>query len=350
MRTGAVAAAPAATIWAALDALSVDRGIRIPATYDLAAIEDSEAILAWDVDLPSDHPIAWLRVVRAVRRGARLVAAGKVPAGPVERTAVALDLDAGAEALRGALSPDGPAVVLFDAGAVAGPSGLETLARLSELAGSLKARLVPLGRGGNERGVHELESALGRPAGHDLGGVWTGLADGGYEALFLAGPAPDLETRKPRFLVCQDTHWSRNAERADVVLPAAAFAEAGGTWVNTEGRVRTYAPAVPSPGGAKPDRTILAEIARRMGRPILAGPDAPAILREIRGRVPALAGYDPEKAREQPFFLGERGPGEARSRPAARPLAAEPEFSGDILRGYDPVARSRAFAKMRRVR
>lgn len=408
IKTGAVSVAPAPEIEIALDAFAAAHGTRIPANRDLAEIEKCGSILAWDIDLPGDHPISWLKVVRAVRRGAGLVAAGKVPAGPLGQDAIRLDigsgpgravaalasaiLEAGAslrvdadgfDDFRSALgerraSPRGtnrafieaasllasgrPTVILFDIGAAAGPSGPETLAWLWNIALLAGARLFPLGRRANARGVHELERTIGYPAvRRGLESVREGIAARAFEALYLAGPLPDVGDRKPPFLVCQDTHWSRNAERADVVLPAAAFAEAGGTWVNTEGRVRTRDPAVPCPGAARPDRDILEGLAVRMGLPDFPRQDAAAILREICGRVPSLAGYDPAASAERAFFLRDDPPTKPRFIPIAPPPGAgarrsaskpaqEPGIRGDALRGYDPVAGNRGYARIGRIR
>ncbi|MCK7478584.1 MAG: hypothetical protein M0C28_15260 [Candidatus Moduliflexus flocculans] len=106
------------------------------------------------------------------------------------RDPAAKDAFAAAAAL---LASRGPAVVLFDAGSVAGPAGLETLGWLRNIALLIGGRLVALGRGANERGVHELERALGpRRPGRDLEDVRDGLGEFTADALYLAGPASDL--------------------------------------------------------------------------------------------------------------------------------------------------------------
>jgi predicted molibdopterin-dependent oxidoreductase YjgC len=403
-RAGAVDASPEPSLELAIDAFAATNGGRVPAARGLAEIGTCGSVLAWDIDLAADHPIAWVEVVRAVRRGAGLVVAGRAPSGPIGLSAVELDLgpgavtaaaDLAAAVLRGHAAPPAeasgfdefkktvgrrpggtrvaksafaaaaalltsrkPAVVLFDAGSVAGPAGPETLGWLWNIALLTGGRLVALGRGANERGVHELELALGPAASRkSLKEVRDGLEEFTADALYLAGPAPDLGDRKPSFLVCQDTHWSRNAERADVVLPSAAFAECGGTWINTEGRVRTYPAACPPPGAARPDREILIALAGRMGRTDLAGRDPAGILAEIVARVPRLSGYDPAEP-DRAFFLREGPSGEprfaavapapARARcAAAGPVAASAPRS-EVLRGYDPVAANRGYARLRR--
>jgi formate dehydrogenase alpha subunit len=405
MDRAAVATAAPGSIWSALEALAEARGGGVPPGRELSEIEECGSVLAWDIDLQVDHPIAGLKVVKAIRRGARFVAAGTASA-RLSRAAATLDVRAGSEAATGAglatallrtgvaaagydgfedlkkSCPDGtavsdadahafqaaaeilasnkPAAILFDAGAARGPSGPDTLAWLWNIALLLGARLFPLGCGGNERGIHELERALGFPAsGKGWETLRAGLEKRAFQALYLAGPAPDLEDRKPPFVVFQGTHWSRNAEAADVVLPAAAFAEAGGTWVNTEGRIRTFPAAIPCPGAARTDGDIFAALARKMGHPGLGQPEAAAVFREIRARIPALAHYEPGggdegefPARGGPFGTTRFVPVQFSSgsaTPASRgAILLKVRYSGDGLRGFDPLAKSRGYAKVRK--
>ncbi|MDA1241315.1 MAG: formate dehydrogenase subunit alpha, partial [Chloroflexi bacterium] len=68
------------------------------------------------------------------------------------------------------------------------------------------------------------------------------------------------------FLVVQDIFMHETAEIADVVLPAASFAEKYGTFTNSERRVQLVRPFAAAPGEARPDWEITAEIARRVLR------------------------------------------------------------------------------------
>ena len=71
--------------------------------------------------------------------------------------------------------------------------------------------------------------------------------------------------KKLEFLVVMDIFLSETAQLADVVLPAASFAEKDGTFTNTERRVQLVRRAVPPPGEAMPDWEILCGLAERMG-------------------------------------------------------------------------------------
>lgn len=97
----------------------------------------------------------------------------------------------------------------------------------------------------------------------------------GIKAMFLVGEnplvsEPDLITvengiKNLEFLVISDIFFTKTCERADIVLPAACYAEKDGTVTNTERRVQKLHKAVDPPGIAKPDWQIITEIADLMG-------------------------------------------------------------------------------------
>jgi formate dehydrogenase alpha subunit len=91
------------------------------------------------------------------------------------------------------------------------------------------------------------------------------------------------------FLVVQDIFLSETAQIADVVLPAAAFAERDGTYTNTERRVQMVRQALVAPGEARPDWQIIAEISSRLGYP-MSYPDSSAIQDEVASLVPIYGG------------------------------------------------------------
>ena len=67
------------------------------------------------------------------------------------------------------------------------------------------------------------------------------------------------------FLVVTDLFMTDTAELADVVFPAAAWAEVDGTQTNTERRIQRLRAAVPPQGEAMPDWWITSQLAQRMG-------------------------------------------------------------------------------------
>ncbi|WP_409560597.1 NADH-quinone oxidoreductase subunit NuoG [Hyphomicrobium sp. MC8b] len=170
-----------------------------------------------------------------------------------------------AEVLKAATKP----MVIVGEGAFARPDGLAVL--------SLAARILLAASAGKEaswNGFNVLHTAAGRVAGLDLGFVpekggkdTSGILGPDTEFLYLLGADEcDLSKLSPKaFVVYQGTHGDKGAERADVILPGAAYTEKNATYANTEGRVQQTAKAVFPPGNAKEDWTILRALSQRAG-------------------------------------------------------------------------------------
>jgi predicted molibdopterin-dependent oxidoreductase YjgC len=79
------------------------------------------------------------------------------------------------------------------------------------------------------------------------------------------------------FILLQDIFLNETAEYADIILPAASFAEKRGTFTNSDRRVQLVREAVRAPGLARPDWEILSDLAKRveskLGRKVSAGFD-----------------------------------------------------------------------------
>ena len=67
------------------------------------------------------------------------------------------------------------------------------------------------------------------------------------------------------FLVVQDIFLNESCRYADVILPAACFAEKDGVFTNSDRRVQRVRKAVEPPGEARADWQILVELMRRAG-------------------------------------------------------------------------------------
>ena len=67
------------------------------------------------------------------------------------------------------------------------------------------------------------------------------------------------------FIVVQDLFMTETAKMADVVLPAASFAEVDGTYTNSERRVQRVRKAIDPPGQARADWEIVMDLGARMG-------------------------------------------------------------------------------------
>jgi NADH-quinone oxidoreductase subunit G len=146
---------------------------------------------------------------------------------------------------------------LVGQGALTRPDGAAVLAAVAKAAASTGA----LVDGWN--GFSVLHTAAARVGGLDIGFVpgdgglkAAAMADGGVDLLFLLG-ADEVDVEPGPFVVYIGTHGDRGAQRADVILPGAAYTEKSGIYVNTEGRVQMAGRAAFPPGDAREDWAIL---------------------------------------------------------------------------------------------
>jgi formate dehydrogenase major subunit len=144
---------------------------------------------------------------------------------------------------------------------------------------------------------------LPRRPGKPATEVWENILKGNIHALYVFGEDPALADtniahvqealKEVDFLVVQDIFLTDTAKMADVVLPAACFAEKDGTFTCTERRVQRVRKAVDPPGEAKPDWWIFSELAGRMGYEMRYS-KAEDIFEEVRQLLPQYRGitYD----------------------------------------------------------
>ncbi len=120
--------------------------------------------------------------------------------------------------------------------------------------------------------------------------------DGKLKGLIVIGEDPVVTDPDQNFerraldaldllVVCELT-MTETARLAHVVLPAASFAEKGGTFTNCERRVQRVHAAIAPPGTARTDWQILAAIAGRLGSHALDWPDAEAVFDEMAALTP----------------------------------------------------------------
>jgi len=129
--------------------------------------------------------------------------------------------------------------------------------------------------------------------------VANAILKGDIKGLYVMGENPMLSEphlehmkqalEKLEFLVVQDIFLSETAWLADVVFPAAAFAEKDGSFTNTERRIQRVRQAVLPPGEAKPDWEIISVLAEKMGQP-LGYHGANQITEEIASLTPIYGG------------------------------------------------------------
>ncbi len=96
------------------------------------------------------------------------------------------------------------------------------------------------------------------------------------------------------FLVVQDIFLTETAEKADVVLPAASFAEKDGTNTNSERRVQRVRKAVEPVGDSKADWEIVMDLSNKMGYE-MKYESAEDVMKEIQELTPSYKGISYER-------------------------------------------------------
>lgn len=185
---------------------------------------------------------------------------------PLAMADAAIGSGAFAKAFRAAKRP----IVVVGTAALARPDGQAILREAAKL-----ALVGEREEGWN--GLAVLHTAAGRVGGLDVGFVPgpNGLTvaemvdaagSGALDILFLFG-ADEIDTRRlgKAFVVYIGSHGDAGAERADVVLPGAAYTEKHGTLVNTEGRAQRLKRAGFPPGEAREDWAILRALTEALG-------------------------------------------------------------------------------------
>ena len=157
-------------------------------------------------------------------------------------------------------------MIVVGQGALSRADGLSLLghaARLADMVGAVSP---------DWNGFGVIHTAAARVGGLDLGFV---PGEGGMDAaamltdadvLFLLGADElDMTRRTSGFTVYIGTHGDIGAHHADVILPAAAYTEKSGTYVNTEGRVQMANRAGFAPGDAREDWAIIRALSDVLG-------------------------------------------------------------------------------------
>jgi assimilatory nitrate reductase catalytic subunit len=137
--------------------------------------------------------------------------------------------------------------------------------------------------------------------------------DGGVRALLVLGSNPAISAPRAShigerldaldFLMVSDFFLSETAERADVVLPSAQWAEEEGTTTNLEGRVLYRQRAMAPPEGVRTDLEMLSALGERLGYGDKFPFEPEAIFQELRrasaGGAADYAGISYERIRRE---------------------------------------------------
>jgi len=147
-------------------------------------------------------------------------------------------------------------VVIIGQGALTGKDGEAVLEAAKKLTENTNSKFMVL------------HTAAGRVGGMDIGFT----TDGGMinaldkaEVIYNLG-ADELDIDAGPFVIYQGSHGDRGAHRADVILPAAAYTEESGIFVNTEGRPQMAQRAGFAPGDARENWAILRALSAELGK------------------------------------------------------------------------------------
>jgi NADH-quinone oxidoreductase subunit G len=161
---------------------------------------------------------------------------------------------------RAALASAGTAqtggVVIVGQNAISEADGEAVLANAMALAERIGGKLLVL------------HTAAARVGALDVGAVTEGgmiAATEGADVIYNLG-ADEVEIGSGAFVIYQGSHGDRGANRADVILPGAAYTEENGLFVNTEGRPQLAMRAGFAPGEAKENWAVLRALSAEVGK------------------------------------------------------------------------------------
>jgi NADH-quinone oxidoreductase subunit G len=244
----------------------------------IAGIEEADAILIVGSNPRKEAPVLNARIRKAWLANATPIgligtqtdltyAATSLGSAPSLLT----DLHNGAHDFAKVLAAAKRPMIIVGQGALARPDGTAILAAAWRLAAQVGALSQ------DWHGFNVLHTAAGRVGALDLGFVpgpngkaADAMLGGGVDLLWLLG-ADGFDPARiaaGTFVIYQGHHGDAGAQRADVILPGAAYTEKSGTYVNTEGRVQRGFRAVYPPGQAREDWTILRAFSAVIGKPL----------------------------------------------------------------------------------
>lgn len=110
-------------------------------------------------------------------------------------------------------------------------------------------------------------------------------------AVYVAGSLQDASILEGKeFVVVQELFETETTAFADVVLPAASFAEVDGTFTNNAGNVQRVRKAIDPVHQSRPDWMIIRSLAGEMGVDLGFEASASALFRLVADAVPAYSG------------------------------------------------------------
>jgi len=237
----------------------------------IRSIREAKAIIAIGTNPRLSHPVAALYIRQAKANGAKLIVLDP------RRTELAKRADKWIQVKPGQDIPAiqkladqvsaTPAVILYGSGVTHYPDAPDTIRAIHELAKAIQAEVVPLLGAANTLGVLDAGLVAASPeTGYDA--IVQGIAAHQIKALYVTGELPDLdELANLDVLIVQDQFLSAQAEEfAQVVFPAASFAEIEGSLTNLEGRHQALNSAIPALGDSRSDSWITTQFSAVLGK------------------------------------------------------------------------------------
>jgi len=190
----------------------------------------------------------------------------------------------------------GDLVIMFG-----GELSAEAQAVIAQLPYALRAEgrrvlLHPLPLFNNSVGSHDMGMMNGAPGALGATQMLDAAGDA-IRAMYVAGSfqSEQLNGRqealsKLDFLVVQELFETDTTAFADVVLPAASFAEIDGTYTNNDGFIQRVRQSIAPVNQSKADWIITAQLAAELGMDFKFEMSASAVFLEIAERLPAYAG------------------------------------------------------------
>ena len=226
-------------------------------TATIEDIDTAEAIMLIGTNPRVEAPVLNARLRSAWSRGANFGVVGPQIDLTFEYSHIGTSPAAMTDLLKADHSEvaDKPSLIILGQGALAREDGEAVLATAMALADATKSKLLVL------------HTAAGRVGAMDVGAVTDGgltAALDGAEVVYNLG-ADEGEVPAGPFVIYQGSHGDRGAHRADIILPAAAYTEENGLFVNTEGRPQLALRASFPPGDAKENWAILRALSAELG-------------------------------------------------------------------------------------
>ncbi len=253
-------------------------------TAKIEDIDSAKGILLIGTDPRVESPVLNARIRKAWSQGAQIGLIGEAVDLSYEYHHFGTDRKALLDliTLAETQGPDGkPGVVIVGQGAIGEADGAAVLAQAMRHCEIMGVKLLVL------------HTAAARVGAMDVGAVTEGglaAAVEGAEVIYNLG-ADEVEIAKGAFVIYQGSHGDRGANRADIILPAAAYTEENGLFVNTEGRPQLAMRAGFAPGEAKENWAILRALSGEIGA-VLPWDSLAALRAKIVGEFPHLGRID----------------------------------------------------------